>query len=295
MNHSLTGPWVAVTGASRGIGRVTAVRLAAAGYRVFALARTHADLESLGAELPNVIPIRMDIGEPQAIAEGVAEVLGKTGGRGVDVLINNAGYGQMGPMEDISVAAIRAQFEVNVFGLIDFTQRLLPPMRRRGRGRIIMMSSIAGRISSPLAGVYCASKFALEALSDAWRLELTPFGIHVVLIEPGPIRTSFGRASRSVTPQDAESPYAPAVQRYLRLSSGFNVFERSPDAVARVIERAIKARNPAPRYRVTIPAHLAPLIRLVPDRVIDAAERYAFGLHRPAWDAVEGDRGTTVG
>jgi short-subunit dehydrogenase len=153
-------------------------------------------------------------------------------------------------------------------------------MRERRRGWIVNVSSVAGRIVTPFMGPYAASKFALEALSDALRLELSPYGVHVILIEPGPIRTGFGEASRSAS-DEPSSAYAQYTRRYRRARRGTDLFERSPEAVARVIGRALDARHPRPRYTITVPAKLGTIARrLVPDVVVDWAYRVVIGLHR---------------
>ena len=278
------GPVAAVTGASRGIGRATALELAGKGYRVFALARSEGDLEQLSVEAARssleITPVVMDIADEGSRRRAVAAILEATNGYGVDVLVNNAGYGQIGPMEEVPIEKFRRQFEVNVCGLLALTQPFLPAMRERRRGWIVNVSSIAGRIVTPFMGPYAASKFALEAISDALRLELSPFGVRVIVIEPGPIRTGFGEASRAAS-EEPSSAYAPYIRRYRRARRGTNLFERSPDAVARLIGRAVDSQHPRPRYTVTGPAKLGMVARrLVPDIVMDWAYRKVMGLKK---------------
>ncbi len=276
-------PIAAVTGASRGIGRATALELARRGYCVFALARAEDDLQQLAAEAApgglEVVPVVMDIADDASRRQAVAVILEATDGYGLDVLVNNAGYGQIGPIEEVSPEKLRRQFEVNVFGLHAFTQPFLAAMRERRRGRIVNVSSIAGRIVTPFMGAYSASKFALEAISDAMRLELSPFGVRVILIEPGPIRTSFGEASRATSEENPASPYARFLRKYDRARRGTNLFERSAETVARVIVRAVESRHPRPRYTITPPAKLGTVgHRLVPDVLLDWAYRTVMGL-----------------
>jgi short-subunit dehydrogenase len=273
----------AVTGASRGIGRATALELAGKGYHVFTLARSEANLEQLAAEAARsnleITPVAMDIADEGSRRRAVAAILQATNGYGVDVLVNNAGYGQIGPMEEVPVEKLRRQFEVNVFGLLAFTQPFLPPMRERRRGWIVNVSSIAGRIVTPFMGPYAASKFALEAMSDALRLELSAFGVHVIVIEPGPIRTGFGEASRAAGGEPSTA-YAQYVRRYRRARRGTNLFKRSPEAVARLIGHTVDSNHPRPRYTVTVPAKLGMIARrLVPDVVVDWAYRKVMGLN----------------
>jgi short-subunit dehydrogenase len=202
-----------------------------------------------------------------------------TDGYGLDVLINNAGFGLMGPMEEVSVDELRRQFEVNVFGLHAFTLPFLPGMRERRHGRIVNVSSTSGRWSMPFMGAYSASKYAVEAMSDAMRLELNPFGVHVVLIEPGPIRTGFGGETGSRLADQSESPYDRFHHRFKGAKRGSDLFTRSPEDVATTIVRAVEAKRPRPRYTVTAPAKLGTAARrLVPDVVADAALRVLLGL-----------------
>ncbi len=271
----------AVTGASRGIGRATAIELARAGYRVIALARTRSDLQSLSDEGQDkgweIVPVELDIADEGSRSAAAEAVMRATDGYGVDVLVNNAGYGLMGAMEDISQDALHRLFEVNVFGLLAFTQAFLPGMRARRRGRIINLSSAAGRVSTPFTGAYSASKFALEAMSDALRLELAPFGIEVVLIEPGPIPTHFGRSVVRAAPEG--SAYGPYFRRYTAVHDRSGWFGRSAESVARTVLRAVQSEHPRARYTITAAARLATLERFVPTRVRDWAMRLVMGLY----------------
>ena len=187
-----SGRTVLITGASSGIGLVTAHLMLDQGWNVFAAARRQVAMDSLQRRGAVVLPL--DISDAQSRADLAAEILDRTGGR-LDALVNNAGYGEVGPMETMGLDRARSMFEVNVFGLMGLSQLFLPAMRDRQAGRIVNVSSIAGRFATPGAGWYCASKHALEAISDAMRIELAQFGIQVVLVEPGLIRTGFEEAS----------------------------------------------------------------------------------------------------
>lgn len=284
MSGALESPRVAaVTGASRGIGRATALALAGAGYRVIALARSESELHTLAEKAPvdgpGIVPVVLNIADESSRLAAISAVMDATDGYGIDVMVNNAGYGQIGPMEEMPLEKLRAQFEVNLFGLLAFTQPFLPGMRERRRGWIVNISSAAGRIATPFMGAYNASKFALEGMSDAMRNELAPFGVHVVLIEPGPIRANFGNVARDLAVGDHTSPYARYMRGWTGARRGANFFEGSPEDVANVIVRAVRSGRPHPRYTVTLPARLGTVARrLVPDIVIDWFLRRAMEL-----------------
>lgn len=267
----------AVTGASRGIGRETSLLLARAGYRVFALARNEADLAELAQQHESITPVVLDIADEASRVAAVSQIFAGTAGAGLDVLVNNAGYGQMGPLEEVSPEELRRQFEVNVIALHAFTLPFIAPMRERRRGWIVNVSSAAGRISTPFMGAYSASKFAVEAMSDAMRLELRPFGVHVILIEPGPIRSSFGTASRDR--RRPESPYERMRKGSDRAHRVNDLFEGSPQTVARTIVKAVESAHPRARYTVTLSAKLGTVARrLVPDVVMDRVLAGGMGL-----------------
>jgi NAD(P)-dependent dehydrogenase (short-subunit alcohol dehydrogenase family) len=273
----------AVTGASRGIGRATAIELARGGDRVFALGRSESPLRELTAEAKrnglDVIPLIMDVADVASRWNASKSIMEATAGHGLDLLVNNAGYGQMGPLEEVSAEQLRRQFEVHVIGVLAFTQPFLPGMRERRHGTIVNLSSVAGRVVAPFGGAYAASKFALEALSDALRLELAPFGVHVILIEPGPIRTGFRDAARAATPLNPASPYADLVQRFEHGRKGWYRFEHSPESVARTIARAARSKHPRARYTLTLPAKVTGIARrLVPDWMTDWVLHRAMGF-----------------
>jgi NAD(P)-dependent dehydrogenase (short-subunit alcohol dehydrogenase family) len=274
---------VAVTGGSRGIGRAVVWDLARHGFRVIALARAQDELrqleEAARVEGLAVQGVPLDIADHVSRQDAAAAIFEATDGYGLDVLVNNAGYGQFGPLEDIPIEKFRRQMEVNLIGLLAFTQPFLPGMRARRRGWIVNVSSAAGRTATPFMGPYNASKFGLEGMSDALRLELHPFRIHVVLVAPGPIRTQFGHAAEQVAEQQSGSPYAPYMQRWQHTRRKSDLVSRSPEAVARAVRRAVQSDHPRPRYTITASAKLGAVARrLVPDTIVDWVLRRAMGL-----------------
>jgi len=245
-----TSKIVLITGATAGIGRTTALHLAREGHHVIASGRKAADLmtlkgEAAGLRLDTLI---LDVTNPASIAAAVAEVDRMTDGHGVDVLVNNAGFGVLGPTAEIGDAEMRRQYETNVFGLMNVTRAFLPRMRDRRRGRVINVSSVGGRITLPFFGVYNSTKYAVESLSDALRYELRPFGIDVVLIEPGVIRTNFESTAVGNLDRFASTPYHGAVARYEQISKLADKFASNPIVIARAISRATRARRPWARY-----------------------------------------------
>ncbi|MCF6523805.1 SDR family NAD(P)-dependent oxidoreductase [Streptomyces sp. JJ36] len=278
---------VLITGTSSGIGRATALRLARRpGLTVHATARRPeqiADLEESG-----VRTLALDVTDETSMRAAVEEVERAHGA--VGVLVNNAGYGEYGTIEETALDAVRRQFETNVFGLARLTQLVLPGMRAAGAGRIVNIGSMGGRLVFPAGGYYHASKYAVEALTDALRLETAPFGIRVSLIEPGLIRTGFGAtAARTLAGasgsggsagsagSSGSGPYAglvAAVDRQMAGAFDSSLLSTTPDAVARVVERAATGSRPRPRYVVTVPAKmLVHTRRLFGTRVFDALVR----------------------
>jgi NAD(P)-dependent dehydrogenase (short-subunit alcohol dehydrogenase family) len=241
---------VLVTGATAGIGRITALHLARAGHHVIATGRRSAELAKLEAEAAglHLDTLLLDVTSASSIAGAVQAVSALTGGRGLDVLVNNAGFGVLGPTSEISDADMRRQYETNVFGLMNVTRAFLPRMIERRAGRIINVSSVGGRITLPYFGVYNSTKFAVESLSDAMRYELRPFGIDVVLIEPGVIRTNFEATSTQSLESLRSTPYAVAVDRYEEMSRFADRLASEPIVIAKAIARAVRARRPAARY-----------------------------------------------
>ena len=270
-----------ITGATAGIGRHAALYLAAKGHRVIATGRNAEALATLRAQVPSIDTIALDVTDGASIADAVAEVDRMTDGRGVDVLVNNAGYGVAGPLLEVSDARLREQFDVNVFGVMAVTRALLPKMMARGSGRILNVSSVSGRISMPLFGAYHATKFALETMSDSLRMELLPFGIHVILIEPGTIRTDFAeRTRREISEvEHAGSPYAPIYARADKLRAQLDSQAVGPSYVSRAMAQAIAARRPKARYVAPLRFRFViALVNALPTRLSDAVMSRVSGL-----------------
>lgn len=270
---------VLITGCSSGIGAATASDLAAHGYTVYATARRPETLQALADQGCRVLAL--DVTDEDSMAAAVAEVEEREGS--VGVLVNNAGYSQSGAVESIPLDAIRRQFETNVFGLIRMSQLVLPGMRRAGRGRIVNIGSMGGKLTFPGGGIYHATKYAVEAISDAMRFEVQGFGIQVVLIEPGLITTEFAHAAVGSTGDLNDGPYADFNSRVAGVTAGIyesplaGLIGGGPDAVAEVIRKAIKSKRPKARYTVTPSAPLAIAQRTVtPDRVWDLIMRAQF-------------------
>lgn len=281
MPHART---ILITGATTGIGRHAALHLARAGHHVIATGRRQHVLDSLLEEARGLRldVVRLDVTDAASIEAAVVEVDRVTNGRGIDGLVNNAGYGQAGPIEELSDAQLRAQFDTNVFGAMAVTRAFLPKMRARGWGRIVNVSSIGGRITFPLLGAYHASKYALEALSDALRCELRPFGVEVVLVEPGPIQSEFSdRAFDSVPPAGEASPYLAAYAKAEALKKRSDSQAAPPIVVSRAIERALVSRRPRARYVVPFVGRLLiALFKLLPTRWVDGLLAAFTGLTR---------------
>jgi short-subunit dehydrogenase len=272
---------VLITGATSGIGHFTALHLAKKGHRVIATGRNEealADLRTKGLEA-----IALDVTKRESIEGAVAEIDRMTAGHGVDVLVNNAGYGLFGPTEMLDDADVRAQFETNVFGLLALTRAIVPAMRARGRGRIVNVSSVGGRITFPMAGVYNATKYALESLSDALRMELAGFGIHVSVVEPGYIKTEFASRTMSLLAKyvDREGPYSEVLAEAAAMDASMGRFAVGPGPVARAIEAAATSRWPRARYVAPFYNALGPIfMALLPTFVTDAFFRWASGLSK---------------
>ncbi len=270
---------VLITGCSSGIGRATAVRLAKKGWTVYASARrpeSIADLSEAGCKT-----LQLDVTDENSMRAAVAEVEREHGA--VGVLINNAGYSQSGPVEQVGLDAVRRQFETNVFGLVAMTQLVLANMRAQHWGKVVNIGSMGGRLTFPGGGYYHATKYAIEAISDALRFEVRGFGIDTILIEPGLIVTDFGTAAvASMDDIGVDGPYGEFNTKLAALTTGtyegpMRHLGGGPEAVAKAIERAISRRRPPARVRVTPSARLAILQRrLTPDRVWDAAMRSQF-------------------
>lgn len=267
---------VVVTGASTGIGAATARHLAAQGWTVFAGVRREADGDALrhGTE-GDIRPLLLDITDAQAIASAAKAVAEAVGGQGLAGVVNNAGIAVAAPLEYLPVDELRRQLEVNVVGQLAVTQALLP-LLRAGRGRIVNLGSIGDRIVMPMTGAYHASKFALAALTHGLRMELQPWGIPVVLIEPGTIATPIWATGRATAERIVAGLPAEARKRYGReIEAGIRWTERaartgiSPETVALTITRALTARRPRTRYLVGTDAKVAALLARLPDRLRD--------------------------
>ena len=257
---------ILITGASSGIGLASARVLRARGWRVLATARAEADLAMLRDEA-GVEALPLELADPDAIARCADEALKRTDGR-LGALFNDAAYGQVGAVEDLSPEVLRRQLDVNVIGTHDLTRRIIPAMRAQGHGRIVQCSSVLGLVSVPYRGAYCASKFALEALSDALRLELSGSGIHVSIIEPGPIRTRFVARALANFRATVDIDRSPHRTTYLaRLAAmeqgGASTFKLEPEAVAQKLVHALESPRPRRRYAVTVPTHVAAIGRRV--------------------------------
>lgn len=266
---------VVVTGASTGIGRATARLLKARGWRVFPTARNRTDLDLLRGE--GFQPVELDLSDPDSVEYAASEVLELSHGV-LGAVVNNAGYGQPGALEDLTRSAFRKQFEVNVFGTLDFTRRFIPVFRAQKYGRVVLVSSVVGRVVIPLMGAYCASKFAVEAIGDELRMELASGGISVSLIEPGPIKTHFRHRTVSEAGRGLDmrnSVFSAQYERELMESERTytrptDVFRKPPEAVAGKILHALESPRPKARYPVTGAAWLGDwAARFLPARCRD--------------------------
>jgi len=270
-------PSILITGASTGIGLTCALRFDQLGWRVFAGVRRAEDadrLRDLGS--PRVHPLRLDVTDATGIAAARDEIAAVVGDDGLAALVNNAGIAQIGPLEFVSLDAFRRVHEVNVVGLLAVTQAFLP-LIRRARGRIVNMGSISGRTTSPFVGPYCAAKHAVEAVTDALRLELAEWGIEVAVVEPGMITTPIWdkgeqevEAQRRAYPPEAERLYGPLMDAFSRMVRPAIARAGSPELVADAVEHAVTAGEPRTRYLVGHDARIRMALRtLLPDRVMD--------------------------
>ena len=264
---------ILITGCSSGIGLECAKGLAQRGYRVFASARKNADVEqlrSLGLEA-----LQLDLDDSASIGQAVAQVLEKTGGT-LYALFNNGGYGQPGAVEDVPTEALRANFQTNLFGPHELTRRIIPVMRKQGYGRIVQNSSVLGLVAMPYRGAYNATKFAIEGLSDTLRLELTGTGIHVCLIEPGPIRSRFRANSFAKYQKYIDKKHSPhrriyeGMERRLTKPGPAQPYTLDPEAVLIKLIHALESPRPRQRYPVTVPTQfLGTLKRVVSGEMLD--------------------------
>jgi NAD(P)-dependent dehydrogenase (short-subunit alcohol dehydrogenase family) len=259
-----------VTGGSSGIGEATALALAQTGYTVYAGARRVERMQHLKEY--EIRPLALDVTNDESMQFAVSQILASEGC--IDVLVNNAGYGSYGALEDVPLSEARSQFEVNVFGAARLTQLVLPQMRKQRSGTIVNITSMGGKIYTPLGSWYHATKFALEATSDCLRMELRPFGINVVVIEPGGIQTEWGGiAAEKVRTVSSTGPYASQGNAVAEALSSESTQRRSspPELIAKTIAKAVSTRRPKTRYAVGYGAK--PLIFLhavLPNRWFDA-------------------------
>jgi len=283
---------VLITGATDGLGRAAALLLAGKGYRVFAAGRSaekRAELDRLAAnkKLP-LESLELDVCDDSSVNRAVQEVLQKASS--IDVLINNAGVGLMAVAEELKLDDLRRLYETNIFGLLRVTQAVLPHMRARKSGRVLMLSSVAGILTPPTYGAYSSSKHAVEALSNALRLELYPFSIDVILIEPGYIMTNFQQTTKDLAESYIEgstgSPYAKIYEGAIAgATSSRRESKTTPEDCAQVILNAIESGHPKARYTVTPLAKWAAFgRRVLPDTLMDSFLRRKFGIVREEED-----------
>jgi NAD(P)-dependent dehydrogenase (short-subunit alcohol dehydrogenase family) len=275
---------VVVTGASTGIGRAIALRLAGAGMRVFAGVRRQEDAESLRGESPQITPLLLDVTDAASLQAAVSTVEEQVGSAGLSGLVNNAGISGGSPTEFMELDELRRMLEVNVVGIVATTQAFLP-LIRKGRGRIVCIGSIGGRLAVPFLAAYSMTKAAVSALCDSLRGELRPWGIHVALVEPGSIRTPiWEKGLRELDQRMGQWPaaaldlYGDAIPRMRAITEKTASRAIAPDAVAKVVERALTASRPRTRYVVGADAKMQALVRRVPDRARDAMIARTIGV-----------------
>lgn len=275
---------ILVTGASSGIGTATVKMLLGQGHIVYAAARRvdrMKDLEQAGARL-----LQMDVTDDASMLAGVQHILSNE--KRIDVLVNNAGYGSYGSLEEVPMSEARYQFEVNVFGLARLTQLAIPHMRSQGSGTIINISSMGGVFGEPHGAWYHATKFAVEGLSDSIRMELKQFGIDVVVIRPGAIKTEWNKIAReNLLAVSGKGAYKDLAMKHANmLENADGRFGSEPEVVARAIARAVNARKPRTRYAIGQGAKLSILLRrILPDRAMDRVMQTMINMARPAKQA----------
>jgi NAD(P)-dependent dehydrogenase (short-subunit alcohol dehydrogenase family) len=282
-------PHAVVTGASSGIGRATALRLAAMGYHVYAGVRRTGDGESLQRDAPadRLTPLPLDVTDGQQILAAAKTVEGHVGGLGLQALVDNAGVGLTGPLELVPIEAFRRQFEVNVVGQLAVTQAFLHSLRT-AQGRIVVIGSIGSHLTMPFAGPLASSKSTITSLADAFRQELAPWNIRVVLIEPASIRTdAIGKLERDAArvvdgfPAGSQDLYRATYQEMIRRALVRERHGSPPDVVARSVAEALTARRPRARYLVGRHARVLAVAARLPTPVLDALRRRLFGLPSP--------------
>lgn len=274
---------ILITGATTGIGKHAALHLARKGHRVIATGRNGRALAALkdeAGDLP-LETVRLDVTNASSIEAAKAEIDHMTQGYGVDVLVNNAGYGAAAPLIESPDSEVRSQYETNVFGLLAVTRAFVPAMMERQSGRVINVSSVGGRVTMPLFGAYNSTKYAVESLSDALRLELAPFGISVSVVEPGPIKTEF--SNRSVQDvaqyQDTSSRYVHVMLRADEIKKQADSMSADPIVVSRAIEKAAVGSRPRPRYVAPFSSSVGLFfMSMMPTRALDWVMRRLTGL-----------------
>ena len=264
---------ILITGCSSGIGYATAKGLQGRGYQVYASARRDEDVRRLRDE--GLTSLQLDLDDSHSIHQAVDSLLEQTGGK-LYGLFNNAGYGQPGAVEDLRRDVLRQQFETNVFGTLELTNRIIPVMRQQGEGRIIQNSSVLGFVSMAYRGAYNASKYALEGLYDTLRLELDGSSVYAVLIEPGPITSRFRENAFAAYQANIDIEHSAHKEAYLATEQRFSTetkavpFTLPPEAVLKKVIKALEQRKPNPRYYVTVPTHLfGSLKRMMTSRALD--------------------------
>lgn len=265
---------VLVTGASTGIGRLCAERLAASGWRVFGAARSAGAIEAAPGSNLDWLP--MDVTDDVSVQTAIDTILAQTDR--IDAIVNNAGFSMRGSVEDVPMEEARAVFETNFFGALRVCRAAAPALRARG-GYIVNMSSLAGVVGLPFTGHYCATKFALEGLSECLRYEMRPYGVHVVLVEPGDYRTGI-QANRRTSSETQQGAYAQAFDRFLQKRQAFAARAPTAEPVAALVEKILNDPAPRLRYVVAMPGQkLLPLLRrLLPQGVYEACFRRLLGL-----------------
>ncbi|RAU19758.1 short-chain dehydrogenase [Nitrincola tibetensis] len=271
---------ILITGCSTGIGHYCALKLKASGYQVIATARKEEDVQALQAQ--GLESFVLDLASSESIHAGVERTLALTNGR-LDALFNNGAYGQPGAVEDLSRDVLRAQFETNLFGWVELTNKIIPIMRQQKQGRIVMNSSVLGLVAMKYRGAYNASKFALEGITDTYRLELSGSGIRVSLIEPGPIVSDFRKnalrafqAHINIESSAHAKVYKSVLSRLASTDEDSTPFTLTPEAVYQVLIHALESERPRPRYYVTKATYLLGYLkRILPTRWMDTVLKEA--------------------
>ena len=269
---------ILITGCSSGIGHALALEFQARGHTVWATARKPGALKDLEAR--GIRPAALDLDEPTSITALAAQLQAE--GVVPDVLVNNAGYGAMGPLAEMPVEELRRQFNTNVLSLMAFTQALLPPMMARRAGMVVNIGSVSGVLVTPFSGAYCATKAAVHALSDALRMELAPFGIHVMTVQPGAIQSQFGATATAGIAARGVSAYAAVADAVMARAGASQQGSTKSEDFARVLADAVLAKKPAALVRIGHGSRAMPwLDRWIPTGLMDRILRKRFKLHKP--------------